>query len=601
MRESGTPTVVVVDFGGQYAHLLAKRVRALGVYSEIVEPEEFDPGDPDLAGVILSGGPASVHDAGAPTLSVPPERIPVPILGICYGHQWMAAASGGRVGTGASREYGLARLRVEPESPLFRGLDPAQDVWMSHGDHVEVLPPGWRATATTSSVPVAAFESADGRRFGVQFHPEVVHTVHGDRVLHNFLEVCGTPRTWDPGTQERILVERIRREADGRRLFLLISGGVDSLVALALCREAVGEAALHALHVDTGLMRKHESRDVEAALRALGVGDLSVVHAGERFLAALAGAVDPECKRRAIGRAFVEVLSEEVGRRGLGEGWVLVQGTIYPDRIESGGSRRAERIKTHHNRVDEIEALIRAGRVVEPLSDLYKHEVRALGERLGLPPALLHRHPFPGPALGVRLLCSTGEPVPALPAAELDALAGLAGRAGLRAAVLPVRSVGVQGDGRTYRCPAVVWGDAAPGWDRLLDLAAEVVNRLPGLNRLVWAPRGFDPEAVSLVPATIEPQALAILREADHVATRAVEDLAPIWQMPVVLLPLADRQGRRVVVIRPITSRDAMTADVYPMPPDRLVGLLDAVGSVPGVGPVLYDCTTKPPATIEWE
>ena len=601
MRETGTPTVAVVDFGGQYAHLLAKRVRALGVFSDIVDPEAFDPADPDLVGVILSGGPASVHDPGAPTLPVPLDAVPVPVLGICYGHQWMAAAAGGRLGSGASLEYGLARLRVDTRSPLFAGLTPEQDAWMSHGDHVEALPAGWRVTASTSTVPVAAFEDPGHRRFGVQFHPEVVHTVHGDRVLDNFLGVCNAPRTWDPGTQERILVERIRREAGDRRLFLLVSGGVDSLVCLALCRAAVGEGAIHALHVDTGLMRKDESRDVEAALRDLGAGDLKVADAGDLFLAALAGVVDPEEKRRAIGRAFVDVLREEVGQRGLGEGWALVQGTIYPDRIESGGSSRADRIKTHHNRVDEIEALIRAGRVVEPLADLYKHEVRALGQRLGLPRVLLDRHPFPGPALGVRLLCSTGEAPPPPPEADRRALDALAASAGLEAAVLPVRSVGVQGDGRTYRSPAVVWGSGPHAWERLLALAADAVNRIPGINRVLWAPQGFDPGSVVLVRATVEPRALEVLREADHVATREVADLAPIWQMPVVLLPLADRQGRRVVVVRPVTSRDAMTADVYPMPLPRLARLVVAVQAVPGVGPVLYDCTTKPPATIEWE
>jgi GMP synthase (glutamine-hydrolysing) len=201
----------------------------------------------------------------------------------------------------------------------------------------------------------------------------------------------------------------------------------------------------------------------------------------------------------------------------------------------------------------------------------------------------------------VRLLCSRGEPAPALPEADLRLLSELASQAGLHAAVLPIRSVGVQGDGRTYRCPAVVWGDVDPGWERLLAFSAEVVNRVPGLNRVVWAPGGFDPDGITLVPATMEPEALEILRAADHAATREVEDLELIWQMPVVLLPLADRQGRRVLVVRPVTSRDAMTADVFPMPPGRLARLLAVVGSVPGVGPVLYDCTTKPPATIEWE
>jgi GMP synthase (glutamine-hydrolysing) len=320
-------------------------------------------------------------------------------------------------------------------------------------------------------------------------------------------------------------------------------------------------------------------------------------------MAALAGVVDPELKRRIIGRLFVEVVDDAVSTLHLEEGWLLAQGTIYPDSIESGASAKADLIKTHHNRVDEIQRRIAAGRVVEPLLDLYKHEVRDLGLQLGLPRHLVDRHPFPGPALAIRALCSADTTPPAGFDAEEPALREIAARYGLRARVLPVRSVGVQGDARTYRHPAALgYPDARPpDWDSLLCCAAEVVNRLPSLNRAVFAPGGADPAALRLVPTFLDREGMDLLRQVDHIAHARTACLGEIWQMPVVSLPLVDADGRRAFVLRPVTSRDAMTADVYRMPKDLLAALQAEVQAIPGVGMLLYDLTTKPPGTIEWE
>jgi GMP synthase (glutamine-hydrolysing) len=484
---------------------------------------------------------------------------------------------------------------------LFADLPALQPVWMSHRDRVVRLPPGWRATASSPSLPVAAFESPDQRVFGLQFHPEVSHTRHGTAILDRFLARCGVSRTWDAGACAELLCAEVRAQVGDRDVFLLLSGGVDSLVTLAVLCQALGPDRVHSLHVDTGLMRLHESDAIMAAMEGLGFANLRLVRAEARFLRALGGVVDPEQKRRIIGRLFVEVVDDEVRALRLREGWLLGQGTIYPDRIESGATARADRIKTHHNRVDEIQRLIAAGRVVEPLQDLYKHEVRALGRQLGLPRELVERHPFPGPALGIRVLCSADATPPAAFQAEEGPLRAIAARHGLAACVLPVRSVGVQGDSRTYRHPAALWfpDGRAPDWEALLACAAEVVNRLPSLNRAVYAPA--DPRSFHLVPTTLTRLVLDLLRQVDHAAHQAAAGCVDIWQMPVVALPLCDGGGRQAFVLRPVTSRDAMTADVFRMPAGVLERIRAEIAAIPGAGMLLYDLTTKPPGTIEWE
>jgi len=588
--------IVVLDFGGQYAHLIANRIRRLGVYAEILPPDVPPVRLRDVKGIVLSGGPASVYDSDAPPFREEVLELGVPVLGICYGHQLMAHVLGGEVRPGGTREYGLARLEVIEEDEVLRGLGPVETVWMSHGDQVVRLPDGFRVLARTPDCPIAAMGDPERRLYGLQFHPEVTHTPNGMKVLDNFLEICGAARTWDMDRFLRRVEEEMRSAVGGRNVFLLVSGGVDSTVAFVLLSRALGEDRVFGLFVDNGFLRKGEREAVEKTLSAFG--RVRVVDASEEFLREVAGVVDPEEKRRLIGETFVRVVEREVARLGIERGeWILAQGTIYPDTIESGGTRHAAVIKTHHNRVEAIQRLLEEGRVIEPLAQLYKDEVRKVGERLGLPEELIWRHPFPGPGLAVRALCSDGRgfPVPDGLSEEVEEVAqGL----GLDAEVLPIRSVGVQGDFRTYAHPAVLRGEA--DWDTLERASTAITNAVKGINRVVWAltPR----RAWRVRRATLTKDRLDLLREVDFRAHEVLKSrglLREVWQMPVVLVPLGEKG--ETVVLRPVCSREAMTAQFAKLPLEAVREMAEVLLGVPGIEGVLYDVTHKPPGTIEWE
>ncbi|HOX51959.1 MAG TPA: glutamine-hydrolyzing GMP synthase, partial [Fibrobacteria bacterium] len=400
-----TKKIVILDFGGQYAHLIATRIRHLGVYSEIRFPAD-GPGDLEgVAGVILSGGPSSVYAEDRPDFDKAWLGVPVPVLGLCYGHQVIAMETGGRVHRGDIHEFGAADLRHDGKSALLKGIPSPTRVWMSHGDEVDAVGAGFSVVGTTDNCRFAAVENLSTRRFGVQFHPEVTHSTHGQILLSNFLDICGCERDWDMGGQVERLSLKLREQAKGRKVFLLVSGGVDSTVAFELLNKALGPDRVLGLHIDNGLMRADESRAVMEFMKAQGFDNLRIADASDLFLGRLAGVWEPERKRKIIGDTFLDVQAEETAKLGLNpDEWLLAQGTIYPDTIESGGTRNAATIKTHHNRVPAILELIEAGKIVEPLAELYKDEVRALGEALGIPHDLVWRHPFPGPGLGVRLL-----------------------------------------------------------------------------------------------------------------------------------------------------------------------------------------------------
>lgn len=602
MHKNNSDVVAVLDFGGQYAHLIASRVRRLGVFCRVLPPDVFT-GREGFAGVVLSGGPQSVSDALAQQMKPRLEAFTGPVLGICFGHQLLAKVFGGRLAHGVDRQYGPAGVVCDAASPLFRGLAQQQVVWMSHGDHVAEVPPGWRVIARAEDCPVAGMASADERMCSVQFHPEVAHTPDGTAMLENFLARCTVEQRWHAADLKEQIIAQTREAAGDAMLFLLISGGVDSLVALQVCLDAVGPERVRSLHVDTGLMRLGESDEIISFLKDAGFSNIELARVEPVFLQALKGVVEPEQKRAIIGRLFVEVLRAKLREMNLGENWKLVQGTIYPDRIESGGSEHAAVIKTHHNRVPEIQAMIDSGLVVEPLQDLYKDEVRELGRALGLPARLLNRHPFPGPGLGIRALCSDGtaEPVPAGAEAALAAAlapSGLAGR------ILPVKSVGVQGDERTYRHPAVIWrrpGADWPDWPALVDCAARLLNTIPAINRVVLAMAPLAEDALMLQPTGMTREGLDLLRRVDDVVQRRLADVPAVWQAPVVSLPLFDAAGGQAFVMRPVCSTDAMTADVYAMPLDAMAAVTAVVEEMPGVSCLFYDITTKPPGTIEWE
>lgn len=517
MSQRDHDLVLVVDFGAQYAQLIARRVREANVYSEIVphtaSQAEIMSRRPKA--IILSGGPSSVYEPGAPQLDAALVDSGTPVLGICYGFMAMAQVLGGSVARTGMREYGRTAVNLTDSSTLLAGLPPTTSAWMSHGDEVVAAPDGFQVVATSARAAVAAFEDSNRRLAGVQWHPEVLHTERGQQVLENFLfHIAGCTPDWTPANIVEDSVLAIQQQVGGKHIICGLSGGVDSAVAAALVQRAVG-SQLTCVFVDHGLLRKGEAEQVERDYVAATGVDLKVVDASEQFLSALHGITDPEQKRKIIGREFIRTFEaaarEVVGEAGEVE--FLVQGTLYPDVVESGGGQGAANIKSHHNVGGLPEDL--QFQLIEPLRTLFKDEVRAVGAQLGLPPGIVWRHPFPGPGLAIRIIGEvTHERLAVL--READAIA----RAELTAAGLDrdiwqfpvvlladVRSVGVQGDGRTYGHPIVLrpvtsedamtadWGRLP--YEVLERISTRITNEVDEVNRVVL-------DITSKPPATIE-------------------------------------------------------------------------------------------------
>jgi GMP synthase (glutamine-hydrolysing) len=507
-------TIIILDFGSQYTQLIARRVRESKVYCEILpfnaDPDSFK--DKNPKGIILSGGPSSVFDENAPVCDKKVFELNVPILGICYGLQLLAYLFGGKVERSKSREYGKAIIKIEEHKDLFRGFKKKLQVWMSHGDFVSRLPRGYRKLASSENIPFAAVKNPKKKIFGVQFHPEVAHTQNGIRIIQNFLyDICECHGEWTPKSFIQSTVKEIKAKVGNEKVVLGLSGGVDSSVCALLVNKSLGKQ-LNCIFVDNGLLRKNESQQVKEVFKDFDM-NIVFVDASEKFLSPLKGVIDPEEKRRIIGRTFIEVFEEEANK--IGEVKFLAQGTLYPDVIESTSFKGpSATIKTHHN-VGGLPAEMNL-QLIEPLRELFKDEVRRIGKELKLPNNILERHPFPGPGLAVRIL---GE---------------------------------------------------------------------------------------------ITRERLDILREADDIFIQELKNskhYQKVWQAFCVLLPVQsvgvmgdERTYENVVALRAVTSLDGMTADWAHLP-YNLIGKISnrIINEVKGINRVVYDVSSKPPATIEWE
>ena len=622
--------IVVLDFGSQYAHLIAKRFRMLGYYSEIALPSADLSVFEGAKGIIFSGGPSSVYDEKVPEFNEKILTLPLPILGLCYGHQLMSKSYGGNVGKADVGEFGFAQLNLTDagkQSPLFKGVSSVTQVWMSHQDAVLSLADGFEVIGSTKDCQFAALQNLSKKRFSLQCHCEVKDTPEGNKIFKNFADICGMEINWDEDTVLNHIMDSIKKDAKDKNVLLFLSGGVDSTVAFALLNKALGQNRVLGLHIDNGFMRKNESKNVAEAYKKFGFNNFIVEDASQSFLDAIKGLTDPQKKRMAVGENFITVRDRVVAEQKLDEDkWMLAQGTLYPDIIESGGTKNSNTIKTHHNRVEGIQKLIAQGMIIEPLKDLYKDEVRAIGKKLGLDDELVMRHPFPGPGLSINVLCSDGNLSEADKKEIDDANKELNSielhhfcehcTASLERFVLPVKSVGVQGDFRTYRFPAVLRfsKDEKDGfchfpkhWKKIEDTSSDITNAAKLINRCViclWQNPKIKDSDMKLQEGYCDKRRLDQLREVDNIVLTNLHKSGwydRIFQHLTIDIPYASSADRASFVLRPVCSEDVMTARFAQLDRELLLNIVKEISELGFVDAIYYDCTNKPPATFGWE
>lgn len=597
--------IVVLDAGGQYCHLIARKLREIGVLAEVKPCSTPREGLRDYDGIVISGGPASVYARKGPHIDPTIFDLSMPVLGICYGHQFMAHVLGGQVHRGRVAEYGIANLSVTTSDSLFKNLKRKESVWMSHRDLVLKAPKGFEVLASTEACPIAAMGNHAHKLYGVQFHPEVIHTRHGREILQNFVfNICGCqPKQWRPKKQVDEIMEEIRRKSLDRKIFFLVSGGVDSSVAFALSSQALGPGRVEGLYVDTGMMRKQDRRDIEYLVQKEGAR-INIVDAQKEFIPLVETTNDPEKKRKRIGKKFIEMYERYLREhfKGTEDNWILGQGTIYPDTIESGGTQHASKIKTHHNRVSVIQKLLKEGKIVEPVAQFYKDEVRQIGSQIGLDSRLVNKQPFPGPGLAVRCIASSRSSV----LEPHSIISKYAQKYRLVGARMNLRSVGVKGDERTYQSIALLAGNIS--MEKLEEVSTGITNSAIDINRVVYLLTGTDLNLCDwrVERSRVSSRRISLLRDADDLVQSFMMDHYPevlkkIWQFAIIHIPLVRSQGEAgTVVLRPVDSVDGMTASFSKLESGLLEALSKSLQSKLDVD-VLFDVTNKPPATIEWE
>ena len=592
----------IIDFGGQYAHLIASRIRRLGIYTEIISNEESIEKYKEYSGLIFSGGPSSVYSENSPGIQNDIFQLNIPILGICYGHQLIMKYLNGDVRSSVKAEFGRAEMKITQPNEFTSSLSETEIVWMSHGDEVVSLPEGFDVFASTENCKYAGVISKEKKIIGIQFHPEVTHTENGEVFFKNFIGITKSTKSWnmDEFLNNKI-IELQQTIPENKKVFMLVSGGVDSTVAYALLARALGNDRVKGLLVDTGFMRKKEVNLLKRTLKNLNI-NIKITDASNHFYEALKKQTDPEKKRKIIGALFLEVKNRVMEKIITDpENWILGQGTIYPDTIESGGTKHSNTIKTHHNRVDEILELMKEGKLIEPIKELYKDEVRDLGRILGFNDVIINRHPFPGPGLAVRMISSEKDET-FKDYDELNSVIKHFKRA--KVSVLPLKSVGVQGDSRSYKHCAVL-SDFTRKWDKYNLISTDITNNVRDINRVVIQPFNKKiPKNFYFNPIKLDKSHSDILRTADFKVNQILNKTqinGEIWQLPVVLIPVGKKKGFFSIVLRPVESQEAMTANFYPMKRKILKEIVKSLLKIPKISYVFYDITNKPPGTIEWE